>query len=203
MITKKYGMLLLLTVCFLATLFVVPVSAGDTQHPMRNTKDGTWLEYSVKSADSQTAAKAAKAFSRWWTADNPSKDFLIVRFESFVLGQRRPGGSHVFRFDRPFEPTLKDVDGVKIKVLTEGNESLAIGGKQYNCKWQVRQIDLALDEQSITPEYKCKSKVWFCPDVPMGGMVKMENDISQRYSKSDDFMKVYEIWELKAFGSRK
>ncbi len=203
MIKNKHGILFVIAMCFLAVTLFVPVMAGSTQHPLRSTKGGTWLEYSVRSADSPAAVKAAEGFSRWWTADNAANDFVSVRFESFVMGQRRRGGSHVFRFDRPFEPTLKDADGVKIKILSEGNETLSINGKQYNCKWQVRQIDLALDEQTVTPEYKGKSKVWFCADVPLGGMVKMENDISQRYSASDEFMKVYEIWEIKAFGYNK
>lgn len=199
---KMHGILVVWAICLLTAAMVAPLLAGNSQHPLRNTKVGTWLEYNFKSAFDPGALKAAKCSSRWWNADHITEDFLSVKFETFVFGQRRPGGNHIFHFDRPFEPTLKDVKGVKIKVLSEGNETLTINGKSYKCKWQMRQIDLAMDEQTVTPEYKCKSKVWYCADVPMGGMVRMENDISQRFSKGEEFMKVYEFWELKAFGQK-
>lgn len=195
---RKVFFLLITSVTLLSILGMSIMGSGS--HPLQDVKDGDWVEYNYKSAQDSTALSNIKTSKKWWTVSHRTETHVRVDFELIAFGARRRGGSHMFSLSKPFEPTLKDNPSAQVKVLSEGNETLTMNGKKYNCQWRLREIYVPLDKDSVIPEYKCKSRIWVCPEVPVGGIVKMENTISQRFSENEEFLKSVELYELNTFG---
>lgn len=195
---RKVFFLFIISVTFLGMLGMSKIGSGS--HPLKDSRNGDWVEYNYKSAQDAAVLSNVKSSKKWWTVSHRTETHVRVDFELFVFGARRRGGSHMFSLSKPFEPTLKDDASAQVKVLSEGTETLTINGKKYDCRWKLREIYVPLDKNSVVPEYKCKSRIWSCPEVTVGGIVKMENTISQRFSENEEFLESVELYELNTFG---
>jgi hypothetical protein len=81
----------------------------------------------------------------------------------------------VVKLDQDYDPTTGPMAKPKatVKQVDSGSEKLSIAGKSIEAKWVASEVVMKVSGQEVTT----KTKVWTCPDVPLGGMVKMENDV--------------------------
>jgi hypothetical protein len=59
---------------------------------------------------------------------------------------------------------------VKIEKLDEGKERLKIAGKEYDTSWTSLRTTATEPDATVFMEYK----MWFCKDVPVSGLVRMD-----------------------------
>jgi hypothetical protein len=101
---------------------------------------------------------------------------------------------------KPFTFTCKPADAAAVLYLLRGynsaaqmketkreSEKVKIGKKSYECtciSYTVTRAVRGAPDDTVP----CKAKVWFCPEVPMGGIVKWE---SQTYKLEVDDTKAH------------
>lgn len=71
-----------------------------------------------------------------------------------------------------FDP-LHVQPGSKVKELNKGKEKIAVAGKNYDTSW----VEIEITTTRGNEEYAHTSKVWTAEGVPLGGVVKMEDDL--------------------------
>ena len=54
--------------------------------------------------------------------------------------------------------------------VEDGKETLTLGDKKYDCTWAKTKVKTKVQGN----EAEILVKVWYCKDVPAGGVVKME-----------------------------
>ena len=99
----------------------------------------------------------------------------------------------VVKLDEDYDPVKgpsKKLPKSTRKQLETGAEKLTVNGKSLDTKWVLNEVTIKVGGKELTS----KSKVWTSADVPMGGMVKMENDLGTMGKSS---------MELTDFGSGK
>jgi hypothetical protein len=62
---------------------------------------------------------------------------------------------------------------IKLEKIAEGKEKLKIGDKEYDTKWTQTKATATYNGVASVSEYK----MWFCKDVPLGGLVKMDTTV--------------------------
>lgn len=105
----------------------------------------------------------------------------------------------MFEFAKPFEP-VPGLAGAKITVVSSTPESLAVKGKSYACTKIVRRISKAVDAAKLESGWNGTSTIWVCPDIPVGGVVKIENQYESQITADSKLQKINEIWVLADFG---
>ena len=61
----------------------------------------------------------------------------------------------------------------KVEKQKTGKESIELNGKTLACDW----VELKVSSEVAGKPFESSSKVWLSPDVPLNGLVKMENDV--------------------------
>jgi len=64
------------------------------------------------------------------------------------------------------------LDKAKVDNLKTGKESIVVKGKKIDCEWKEFKISFDANGKHI----ETLSKVWTSPEIPLNGMVKMENE---------------------------
>ena len=66
-----------------------------------------------------------------------------------------------------------------IEKLDEGKEKLKAAGKTYDTKWTKLRATTMVNEMKIVVDHK----MWFCKDVPLSGLVRMDTTVSEMTMK--------------------
>jgi hypothetical protein len=59
----------------------------------------------------------------------------------------------------------------KLEKTTSGKETLEIKGQKLNCDWSEFKVSYIADGKRV----ELTSKIWISPEIPLNGMVKMED----------------------------
>jgi hypothetical protein len=59
----------------------------------------------------------------------------------------------------------------KVENTRSGKETLEINGKKYACDWSEFKVSYEADGKHV----EINSKIWVAPEIPLNGMVKMED----------------------------
>jgi len=98
---------------------------------------------------------------------------VTLEVENHVMGRKMVSETKI-SLVQPYNPAQTGLKDAKVEKLGEGKETITVGGKQYDCKW----IKVKMTRQQGPTSISGTSKVWICADVPLGGMVKSEGDMS-------------------------
>jgi hypothetical protein len=154
--------------CFATTLF-----AADQDNPYRRAKVGDWAEYKMTGPNIEGTTKMTVVSK----SDN-EVTYEITSTFSF-MGNTTVAPVQTIKIDltKPYDAisaaNLK-ANNVKIETLEEGKEKVKAAGKEYETTWKKLRSTAAANGMTIVSDYQ----MWFCKDVPLGGLVRMDTTIS-------------------------
>jgi hypothetical protein len=155
-------------------VFCVRLTAGEAENPFKKAKVGDWVSYTMATVAS--GQKNSSNMKQTVKAKDEKEVTLLV--ENEMNGQKF-GQEVKIPLDKPYDPSTAMAANMKAKVekLGEGDENVTVGGKQYACHWIQMKVVMGANMTST-------SKVWTCPDVPLGGMVKMEAQMQMKMGET-------------------
>jgi len=173
---------------------------AQTTHPLSKAGQGDWALYSVTVENSTTPFLSVKDQQRWRAVTIVQE--TGVRIDSFTLfnGSRASLGPSMIDFDKPFEPVFEISRGAKIEVVSSTPENLTIKGKTYACTKIVRKVSRPGNPETLETGWNGISTIWTCPDVPLGGIVKIENQCESQLTPDSKPDRIKETWTLADFG---
>jgi hypothetical protein len=165
--------------------------AGETENPFKKAKVGDWVSYqmSVVMSMGMTSSSTTKQ-----TVTAKDEKEVTLQYETETEGRKHAQEIKI-SLDKPYDPTasVAGMPQAKVEKLAEGDESVTVGGKAYACHWIQMKVTMG-------PGMVSASKVWICPDVPLGGTVKMESVMDIK--AGDTVMKTTSTMEMTGAGSQ-
>lgn len=160
------------TTLLLLTLVASQPAAGE--NPFRDAKVGDWVEYRTD-IKLPTGQQMATSMKQTVTAKSPKE--VTLKIEMKAGGRAMPGQTVKLPLDKPFDPgSMMGPPGMKpptdAKFEEQGEETLTIAKKKLNCKCMKVKNKAEVGGQKIETE----ARIWICPDVPLGGLVRMESE---------------------------
>ena len=164
-------------------LTVVPCRAADEENPFKKAVVGDWVSY--KATTEVMGQKAEVAVKITVTAKDEKE--ATIKTVATIEGQESPAQEKKIDLSKPYDPVAADLPkGAEVKKLEDGKETLTIGKTKYACKWQTTKVTAKLAGQD--KDFVSEFKIWTCPDLPAGGIVKMEmkSDVMKMNMLMDD-----------------
>ena len=161
---------------------------------------GDWAEYSVTRENKTIPLLGFKDQKHWRTVS--AVDDSSVRIDEYIMmgGRRTTGLGRLVPLSKPFEPISGLAETAVVTVISENAEILTLAGKSYACTKIQRKINQPVDDEKFQAKWVGTSMIWICPDVPLGGLVKMENNYEDQLNSSAEVNKIVETWVLTDFG---
>jgi len=160
---------LLLAVALGALLLPLVIRAAD--NPLKNAKVGEWVEFVTHTESMGT--KMEMHMKQTVVAKDATS--VTLKTESTMNGNKMPPQETKIMLDQPYEPYKQGFADAVVTPLGEGTETITVGGKAYACHWAKVKV-VATKPTAIDGT----TKVWTCKDVPVSGMVKMENESAMK-----------------------
>ena len=186
---------------FAAIIFAVAFTfANDQGNLLTKAEFGDWAEYSVTRENKTIPLMGFKDQKRWRTVSTVDESNVRID-EYFMMGGSRTGGlGRLVPLNKPFEPISGLAETATITVVSESAETLTLAGKSFACTKIQRTINQPVNDDKLQTKWVGTSTIWICPDVPLGGLVKMENNYEDQLNSSIEANKIVETWVLTDFG---
>jgi hypothetical protein len=160
--------------------FVPAVHGADDENPYRNAKVGDWVEYKMTGAGFEGKTKMTIV----------AKDDKELTFEiasTFTAGGKEMTGplqKQTIDLTKKYDPVKDGIvkeNGVDVKFekLGEGEEKIKFGDKEFDTKWTKTKTTSTVNNITIVSEFK----MWFCKDVPLSGLVRMDTTVQMTTTK--------------------
>jgi len=148
-------------------MLVLPLLSRAADNPYKRAKVGEWVEFSMVSETmgSKTEMKTKQTVV---AKDDVS---VTLRIVASMMGREMPPQETKIMLDTPYQPFVQGNSDAKVTLLGEGEETITVDGKSYQCHWAKAKV-VATKPAAI----ESTSQAWSSKDVPLGGMVKMESD---------------------------
>jgi hypothetical protein len=149
--------------------FAPAIQGADDANPYRNAKVGDWVEYKLTGQNMEGSTRMTVV-----SKDDKELSFEVEASYS-VMGNKMVAPVQRMKIDltKAYEAisaaNLK-ARNVTIEKLGEGTEKLKARGKAYETKWTTLRATATVNETTIVMDYK----MWFCKDVPLSGLVRMD-----------------------------
>jgi len=157
-----------------ALLLAASIAADPTENMYRTAKTGDWIEWKTNDVVMRQTVTAKTDAT------------LTLRIEQTIDGKKGPPLDQFIDLKGPFPPVRKaepkDETKTDVEELGTGKETLTVGGKTYDCTWAKRKTTITF-KGGIT--FVSVTKGWNCPDVPLGGAVRMETEIQGKTSVTE------------------
>jgi hypothetical protein len=183
-----------------ALVFPAVSAAAQTANPLTKASQGDWAQYAVSVDNATVPIMNMKDQQRWRVVSVVQATGVRIDNYSVMPGGRTSMGGSVSNFDKPFEPVFEIASGAKIEVVSSAPETLTVKGKPYACTKIVRQVSRTLNPASMQSGWNGTSTIWLCPEIPVGGVVKIENRYESQLTGEAKPEKIKETWMLVDFG---
>jgi hypothetical protein len=185
----------------LVILFAATLTFATTQvNLLTKASFGDWAEYSVTRENKTIPLMSFKDQKRWRIISTVDDSHVRID-EYFMMGGRRTTGlGRLVPLSKSFEPISGLAETATVTVVSESAETLTLAGKSYACTKIQRKINQPVNDEKFQTKWEGTSTIWICPDVPLGGLVKMENSYEDQLNTSADVNKIVETWVLNDFG---
>ena len=191
----------ILTVAFFGLWFTGTYPAwGQAAHPLAKASKGDWAQYVFNSQNETIPLLSVKDQKEWRVISVVQATGVRLDHYMTVGGSRTAGLGSIIYFNTPFEPVDDLAQGAKIDIVSTTPESVTIKGKAYACLKIVRKVSRAADITKGQSGWNGTSTVWLCPDIPAGGIVKIENRYSSQLTDDSKPNKIVETLVLTDFG---
>jgi len=140
-------------------------------NPYKKAKIGDWIEW--------TSSMKAGGFA----IDGGMKQTLIAKSDTEVTLEvinKLPGGGEQkqemkIKLDEKYDAVKVGAPpGTEVKEIDKGSETITVNGKQIKAQWRTYEMTTTSGGQKIS----MKGKSWVSADVPLGGLVRSENDVT-------------------------
>ena len=176
--------------------FLVLLSAAaarsQASNPLAKAAENDWAKYIVNSRDATLPDLSVENQERWRVVSVVLAAGVRIDNYSMIAGQRTRLGGSARYFNNPFEPVFELGGEAKIEIVSTSPESLSVKGVAYACTKIVRKVG--------SPDWNGTSPVWLCPQIPVGGVVKIENRCRVQLLPDQPPHEITEIWVLADFG---
>lgn len=161
---------------------------------------GDWAEYSV-TRQNETVPMLGFKDQKRWRAIRMVDEASVGIDEYMLMGDQRSAGlGRIVSLEKPFEPLAGLADAATVKVVSESADTIRVAGKNFACRKIERKIKQPLDDEKFQGKWEGTSTIWICPEVPLGGLVKMETRFAEQLMSSVEANKIVETWVLSDFG---
>lgn len=160
--------------CFLIAVMVfMALMLLAVDNPLKNAKIGQFVEYKMvtETMGMKTEMKMKQTVIG---KDNVS---VTLRNETEAMGQKMPPQEIKIMLDQPYEPYKTGLKDAKVTILNQGDETVIVNGKKYDCHF-VKVKVVASSPNQIT----AVSTVWSSNEVPVTGIVKMVSESTMNMS---------------------
>lgn len=146
---------------------LLPLLTWAKDHPLKKAKVGEWIEF-VTSSASMGQKMEIKTKQTVVAKDDIS---VTLRMVTTMMGKEQPPRDIKIMLDKPYEPFAQGLPDAVVTTLGEGNETITVGGKSYDCHWVKAKV-VATKPMAM----ESTTKFWSSKDVPVNGMVRMESE---------------------------
>jgi len=167
---------------------------------LAKAQEADWVQYVFNSQNETTPMLSVKDQQRWRVVS--AVEETGVRLDDYIMvaGSRTAGLGRIAPLDKPYEPVGDIALGAKIDVVSSTPDSLTVKGKTYTCTKIVRKVSRTADMTKGQTGWNGTSTIWVSPDIPVGGVVKIENRYELQLAEDAKPDKVVETWLLTDFG---
>jgi hypothetical protein len=156
----------------LAALCVCLVAQAEEENPYKKAKVGDWVSYTMNhnmggmSIDTEMKQ----------TVVNKTDAAVTIEVATKVGGQDMKQTITIDLTKKYDIKTAGMPEGVEaeVKELDKGTENVTVAGKTFKTNWVTCEVVMKKPMPMTV-----KSKAWVSTDVPLGGMVKTEQDLGQ------------------------
>ncbi|HYG73535.1 MAG TPA: hypothetical protein VEK08_00780 [Planctomycetota bacterium] len=171
--------------CLIAiTLSLSLCLRAEEENPLKKAKVGDWIEWTTSSKFGGFAMEGGM------------KQTVKAKTDADVtleIANKTPAGDVKqeikINLNEKYDPRKQDPNA-EFKETGKGEETITVGGKSLKTTWTSYETTSNAGGQKMT----IKGKAWVSPEVPLGGLVKSENEIVGMGKQS---------LELKDFGTGK
>lgn len=195
---KKSKTFVTILVVFFAVLNLAWGQTGT--NPLAKAQVGDWAQYVFNSQNGTVPMLSVKDQQHWRVISVVLKTGVRID-EYFIMAGKRNGPlGRLANFDKPFEPVNGIGEGAKIDIVSSSQENLAVNGKTYACTKIVRKVVQLADIMKGQEGWNGTSTIWICPDIPVGGVVRIENRYESQLTPDSKPNKLVETLILTDFG---
>ncbi|MCY3024244.1 MAG: hypothetical protein NTW87_35150 [Planctomycetota bacterium] len=166
--------------------FSVAVAGAADANPLTHASLGDWAAYKIANkAGGFSVEKETK-----YTVTRKTDAAVTIEIAREVGGQEATT-SFTVDLAKKFDPRLlpfADKGEMTIKELDKGEDTLTVAGKTLKAAWSTFEAAGTHNGRPIA----LQGKSWLAPDVPLGGLVKLETESATGKR----------TMELKAFGTK-
>ena len=153
-----------MTAALMVAVLVTGLALAVEETPYQKAKIGDWVKYKITSkVAGMTMSQGMKK-----TVTAKSDTEITLSMETSMNNMTMPAQETKVPLAAKTE-TLPA--GITTEKIAEGKEDVKVGDKTYACTW----IENRTKAKEGDKEMVMVSKVWTSPDVPLDGIVKMEN----------------------------
>jgi hypothetical protein len=186
---------------FLALWFVgTCLASGQAANPLAKASEGDWAQYLFNSQNETVPLLSVKDQKQWRVVSVVQATSVRLDLYMMVGDSRTNALGSIAYFNKPFEPVADLAQGAKIDVVSTMPENVTVNGKAYACTKIVRKVSRAADLSKGQSGWNGTSIVWLCPDIPAGGIVKIENRYDAQLTDDSEPNKIVETLILADFG---
>jgi len=186
-----------------ALFAVLLLTAGPTTAQQANllskAGEGDWVKFTVNVQNQTEPVLSIKDQSRWRVTSMVQETFVRIDNYTEFSGNKTNMGPIMPDFNEPFEP-VPGIGNAKVTIVSSTPENLTVKGKSYACTKIVRKVSQPVDDAKIQMGWNGTSTIWVCPDIPVGGIIKIENQYQSQLTGDSAPNKISETWMLADFG---
>jgi hypothetical protein len=189
-----------LAVLAILTLMGMGFVYAEAVHPLAKASDGDWVQFTVNQKNETVPLMSVKDQPRWRVVSTVLETGVRVDYYTMFAGRRSGMGGALYYFNKPYEPVNDISAEAKIEVISSTADTVTIKGKALACTKVVRKVTQPVNAATFRPGWNGMSTIWLCPDIPVGGLVKVENDYQSQLTADSKPNKIAETWLLSDFG---
>jgi len=185
-----------LTALVVLTLIALGFAYATVVHPLAKASAGDWVQFTVNLKNETEPLLNVKDQQRWRVVSTVLDTGVRVDNYFTIAGSRTGMGGSLYYFNKPYEPVTDISLDAKIEVVSTTPDTVTIKGKALACTKVVRKVTQPVSAATFQPGWNGTSAIWLCPDVPVGGLVKVENRYQSQLTADSKANMIVETWLL-------
>ena len=161
---------------------------AEAVHPLDKAALNDWAQFTVNMKNETTPLLSVENQQRWRVVSVVQATGVRVDNYSTMAGKRTRMGGSLYYFNKPYEPVSGIPLDAKIEVVSTTSDNVTIKNQVLSCTKIVRKV--------TQTGWNGTSAIWLCPDIPVGGLVKVENRYESRLTAESKPNKIVETWLL-------
>jgi len=189
-----------LTALVVLSLIALGFAYAAAVHPLAKASAGDWVQFTVNIKNETEPLLSVEDQQRWRVVSIVLADGVRVDNYSTMAGSRTGMGGSAYYFNKPYEPASDISLDAKVEVVSTTPDNVTIKGKALACTKVVRKVTQPVSADTFQAGWNGTSTIWLCPDIPVGGLVKVENRYQSQLTADSKPNKIVETWLLTDFG---